>query len=113
MGENAAARSREVNDGLQLLELLGQGAFGKVYRGACAGCWAYRTRTILLSYRVWRVQQAIANSSVAQPCFFWYELLLNYISRAGLWHGTVVAIKNMILPSKMSGAEKRARMVRF
>ena len=29
----------------------------------------------------------------------------------GLWQGTEVAIKTMILPSNMSGAEKREKMV--
>jgi hypothetical protein len=29
---------------------------------------------------------------------------------AGIWRGSVVAIKTMILPAKMSGAAKRERM---
>ncbi len=28
----------------------------------------------------------------------------------GLWRGTVVAVKTMVLPSNMSGAEKREKM---
>ncbi len=28
----------------------------------------------------------------------------------GLWRGTTVAVKSLILPSAMSGAEKRERM---
>jgi hypothetical protein len=30
----------------------------------------------------------------------------------GLWRGTTVAVKTMILPANMSGAEKREKMVR-
>lgn len=29
---------------------------------------------------------------------------------AGIWRGSLVAIKTMVLPAKMSGAEKRERM---
>jgi hypothetical protein len=28
----------------------------------------------------------------------------------GLWRGTVVAVKTMLLPANMSGAEKREKM---
>jgi hypothetical protein len=29
----------------------------------------------------------------------------------GLWRGTVVAVKTMVMPANMSGAEKREKMV--
>jgi hypothetical protein len=33
-----------------------------------------------------------------------------FVAAAGLWRGSTVAVKTMILPAKMSGAEKRERM---
>lgn len=36
------------------------------------------------------------------------KLLL--VCAAGLWRGSTVAVKTMILPARMSGAEKRERM---
>jgi len=40
------------------------------------------------------------------------ELPSSYVFRtfAGLWRGSNVAVKTMVLPAKMSGAEKRERM---
>lgn len=32
------------------------------------------------------------------------------VCAAGLWRGSTVAVKTMILPARMSGAEKRERM---
>jgi hypothetical protein len=37
-------------------------------------------------------------------------VLLLPAGHAGLWRGSTVAVKTMVLPAKMSGAEKRERM---
>jgi hypothetical protein len=36
--------------------------------------------------------------------------VLLLVGPAGLWRGSIVAVKTMVLPAKMSGAEKRERM---
>lgn len=58
---NATGNTGAEGEQIEIHELLGEGAFGKVHKG--------------------------------------------------LWRGTVVAIKTMILPANMTGAEKRERMV--
>lgn len=39
-------------------------------------------------------------------CCVWWRVQVY----KGLWRGTVVAVKTMLLPANMSGAEKREKM---
>ena len=98
-----------------MLEMLGEGTFGKVYKGECrggagraGGQVGYGGRPVATprSDRAARVQTCIRRPpSPRQP-----KHLACCVAGTGLWRGTEVAIKTIVLPARMSGKEKREKM---
>jgi hypothetical protein len=126
-------------DQLQLLELLGEGTFGKVYKGEldwqtlyvdkgnrrlhaciCGKGRAPLSRCTKVGWKDeasnWHRRKAESSVHVDKLmrvlCLMRLLalLLMDLLLPAGMWRGSTVAIKSMILPAKMSGAEKRERM---
>lgn len=114
---------------IQCLELLGEGTYGKVGRAACIcivsleqqlmPAWLREADHTLLPW--WCV---IKGTVAVASCFS--DFVEGYASCAkanmcmptaanmqvykGLWKGTVVAVKTIVLPAVMSGQEKREKM---
>jgi hypothetical protein len=94
-------------DELELRELLGEGTFGKV-GGWRRGSFALTTADSRRHWPAIDLVQSVAPSSTAlhlaprpNPPQKVYK---------GVWRGSTVAVKTMVLPARMSGAEKRERM---
>ncbi len=100
LGSGGTSLALLERDDLRLLEMLGEGSFGAAAerRATAPGEGADRPRG-----RAGPSGAAPVHPRPARPAGKVYK---------GLWRGVEVAVKTMVLPAGMSGAEKREKMVR-